>query len=56
MKNKIQDMDVKGKKVLLRCDLNVPIEDGNITDDMTEEQKQLAAERLKNAREQKQNI
>ena len=33
MKNKIQDMDVKGKKVLLRVDFNVPIENGNITDD-----------------------
>jgi len=33
MKNKIQDMDVKGKKVLLRCDFNVPVKDGKILDD-----------------------
>ena len=29
----IEDVNVKGKKVLLRCDLNVPIHDGKITDD-----------------------
>lgn len=29
----IEDIDVKGKRVLLRCDLNVPIHDGVITDD-----------------------
>lgn len=33
MKKRIQDMDVKGKKVLLRCDFNVPIKDGKILDD-----------------------
>ncbi|MDE5889340.1 MAG: phosphoglycerate kinase, partial [Bacilli bacterium] len=33
MKNRIQDMDVKGKKVLLRCDFNVPVKDGVILDD-----------------------
>ncbi len=33
MKKRIQDMDVKGKKVLLRCDYNVPIKDGKILDD-----------------------
>lgn len=32
-KKTIEDIDVKGKKVLLRCDLNVPIHDGKITDD-----------------------
>ena len=31
-KKTIEDIDVKGKKVLLRCDLNVPIHDGKITD------------------------
>ena len=31
-KKTIEDIDVKGKKVLLRCDLNVPIHDGEITD------------------------
>ena len=29
----IEDIDVKGKKVLLRCDYNVPIVDGKITDE-----------------------
>ena len=32
-KKSIEDVDVKGKRVLLRCDLNVPIHDGKITDD-----------------------
>ncbi|HAN09685.1 MAG TPA: phosphoglycerate kinase [Clostridiales bacterium] len=29
----IDDLDVSGKKVLLRCDFNVPMKDGRITDD-----------------------
>lgn len=33
MKRKIQDMDVKNKKVLLRCDFNVPIKNNKILDD-----------------------
>ena len=34
MKTTIKDIDVKGKRVLLRVDLNVPMDDkGNITDD-----------------------
>ena len=33
MKKRIQDMDVAGKKVLLRCDFNVPVKDGVILDD-----------------------
>ncbi len=33
MKKRIQDMDVKGKKVLLRCDFNVPVKEGMILDD-----------------------
>ena len=33
MKKTIEDYEYKGKRVLLRCDLNVPIEDGIITDD-----------------------
>ena len=35
MKKKIQDMDVQGKTVLLRCDFNVPVKDGKILDDST---------------------
>ena len=33
MKKTIRDYEYKGKKVLLRCDLNVPINDNCITDD-----------------------
>ena len=32
MKKTLKDYEYKGKKVLLRCDLNVPIENGQITD------------------------
>ncbi|MBD3204671.1 phosphoglycerate kinase [Candidatus Woesearchaeota archaeon] len=33
MYNKLEDMDFKDKKVIMRADYNVPIKDGKITDD-----------------------
>lgn len=32
-KKSVQDLDVAGKKVIVRCDFNVPMKDGRITDD-----------------------
>lgn len=33
MKKTVEDIELKGKKVLLRADLNVPMEDGKVTND-----------------------
>ena len=32
-KKTVKDVDVKGKRVLVRCDFNVPMKDGVITDE-----------------------
>ena len=32
MKKTIRDIEVKDKKVIARCDFNVPLKDGQITD------------------------
>ena len=33
MKKTVRDVDVKGKRIICRCDFNVPMKDGAITDD-----------------------
>ncbi|MDE5866321.1 MAG: phosphoglycerate kinase, partial [Lachnospiraceae bacterium] len=32
-KKSVDDINVKGKRVLVRCDFNVPLQNGEITDE-----------------------
>ena len=32
-KKSVDDINVKGKRVLVRCDFNVPLKEGKITDE-----------------------
>ena len=34
MKKTVKDIEIKGKKALVRCDFNVPLKEGKITDDI----------------------
>ena len=34
MKKTVKDIDVQGKRVIVRCDFNVPMKEGVITDDI----------------------
>ena len=48
-KKTIEDIDVNGKRVLVRCDFNVPLQDGKITDETLVKVENFVNDYIKNS-------